>query len=173
MRPQAYSAPGLMQPAFVQPGLVQSGLRSGMGLWTTAPHDHGPFTVLRKAAQGAGAGFLVLSGLGALTPESAGVAKAAPSLASFDLTNFDGLTSALFSGAFNDPLQIIGAALVFIAAGRCIARFFGLAAALLVFFLYIKGASVGDLAVLAGSVAERFAAALTAFMEPSLVSTPK
>ena len=30
----------------------------GYGLFTTRPHSHGPFTVTRKMAQGAGAGML-------------------------------------------------------------------------------------------------------------------
>ena len=146
-------------------GLARSGLiGSGLGLWEPAPHSHDPFSVVRKMIQGAGAGFLMLSGAGAIDDGQEIVPTEM-----YDFTSADGLTEAFFAGAFNDPIQIAGAAFIFLAAGKCVARFFGLAAALAAFAAYTNGVSTGDIMAIFGSAGERLSAAATAFMNPTLV----
>jgi hypothetical protein len=145
------SATSLLGPAF--------------GLLSTAPHSHGAFGVLRKTGQGAGAGLLALSGSGALTRNPAEVA--APVYV--DYASFEGLTAGLLNGAFNAPLQIAAAVLLFVAAGKCIARMIGLAIVLGGFILYSQGARMDDVYAILQSLWYRLSAAFTAFMNPAVV----
>ena len=133
----------------------------GYGLFTTRPHSHGPFTVTRKMAQGAGAGMLILSGANGLSNDGniiVGLAEAiremAATSAAYDLSTADGVTEALLSGAFNTPLQIAGAAFVFLSAGQCIARFVGLAAVMLAFGLHKQGVTLDDMMTFAQTAIE-------------------
>jgi len=123
----------------------------GYGLFTTQPHSHGPITVTRKIVQGAGAGLLTLSGVGGLMRDgnlSEGAADALKTMAStsntYDLSTIDGFTEALLAGAFNDPLQIAGAMIMFLSAGRCVARFVGFSAVMLAFGMKSQGITLED-----------------------------
>lgn len=138
-------------------------LAPNLGLLASSPHAHGPFGVVRKAGQGAGAGLLVLSGAGALGGADA---AAAPTPALVDYGSLEGLVAGFISGAFNSPLQIAGAVLLFIAAGQCIARFFGLVAVMVGFWLYAQGVTIGDVAEFAVSLPARLSAAVDAFSNP-------
>ncbi len=150
-------------------------IRRGLALWSSTPHSHGPLTVARKIAHGAGAGLLVLSGAGGLVGgrggEPAGVmagpigAPASP----HDFTTINGVMEAFLAGAFNDPLQIIGAIFVFLSAGQCVARFFGLAAVIGAFVLHAQGVTTGDAATLLADFVRRLGAAGTAFLDPSVI----
>ncbi|MEL7487482.1 MAG: hypothetical protein AAGJ87_09745 [Pseudomonadota bacterium] len=149
--------------------IVRAHARRGFGLVSTTPHSHDVFSVARKIAHGAGAGFLILSGAGALEQETT-QEKLALAARSYDLTSGDGVAAAFFEGAFNDPIQILGAVFVFMAAGQCIARFVGLAAAMTVFFMYKQGVDLADAALWAEQLLTRFNAAFEAFVDPAIIS---
>ncbi len=147
-------------------------LRRQLALWNSAPHSHGPLTVSRKVAHGAGAGLLVLSGAGGLLDgEGAGAAgvMAGPVASPYDFTTINGVMEAFLAGAFNDPLQIIGAIFVFLSAGQCVARFFGLAAVMGAFVLHAQGVTTADAATIFEDFLRRLSAAGAAFLDPALV----
>lgn len=133
-----------------------------LGLMSGAPHSHGPFSVFRKTAQGAGAGLLGVSGAGAIQSDEA-AAAVAPKM---DWTSFDGLASGLATGAFNGQLQLAAAVLIFLAAGRCIARMAGLGLVIGGFLAYSQGMRWDDLTPLLQSFWLRLNAAVAAFMSP-------
>lgn len=89
-----------------------------------------------------------------------------PASAPIDWSSFDGVTAALTSGAFNGPIQLIAAALIFLAAGRCIARMFGLGLVLFGFVAWQQGMRGDDVAPLLQSLWLRLSAAFAAFMAP-------
>ena len=138
-----------------------SWLAPALGLLSPAPHAHGPFSVFRKTGQGAGAGLLGLAGAGAFGGQSAPPAAASTP---FDLSSIDSVFAALMSGAFNGPLQILGAVLIFAAAGRCIARMFGLGIVLLGFVAWQQGMRWDDLLPALQEFWARATAAYAAFM---------
>lgn len=156
-------------PVFIQP------LKRRCGVWNMAPHSHAPLAVARRAAQGAGSGLLLLSGVGALvfgetdTAAAEALASAAALSSNYNLFSVEGLMQALLSGAFNDSLQIAGAMVIFMTAGQCIARFFGLAAVFAAFFLYAQGVTLGEAMTFFNTTVERVEAARTAFADPALV----
>ncbi len=158
-------------PIFASP--YQRSTRRSFGLWSSTPHDHGILTVARKMGQGAGAGLLVLSGAGALVTgdpaKSGAVADLTAAASQYDLTTPTGMADALFAGQFNDPLQILGAIFVFLSAGQCIARFFGLAAVLSAFFLHSQGVTLAEVVDFLSFLPQRLEAAATAFAAPGAV----
>jgi hypothetical protein len=115
---------------------------------------------MRKVGHGAGAALLLLSGAGA--PGGADAATL-PTPSVVEYSSLDGLTSSFLSGAFNNPLQIAGAVLLFAAAGQCIARFVGLIAIMIAFCLYSQGATLADVFSFGGSLVHRSSAAVAAF----------
>lgn len=136
-------------------------LGPALGLFTATPHAHGPFSVVRKSLQGAGAAYVGLDGAGAF-----GRALTAPSSANrIDITSFETFASALMSGAYNAQLQVLAAMLIFFAAGRCVARMFGLGVVLLGYVAYTQGMRWDDVAAILHSLGLRLAAAGRAFME--------
>lgn len=120
------------------------------------PHTHRPFEVFRKLGQGAGAGLLALSGADTMLAGGGAMAM--------DLTSLHGIAETLATGGFNGPLQILGALIIFIAAGRCIARFAGLLAIAAAFMLHMQGVGIGEVGSFAGDFVQRAAAAFDAFM---------
>jgi hypothetical protein len=144
-------------------GSALSMLGPNFGLLASEPHPHGPFGVMRKVGHGAGAALLLLSGAGAL-----GGAEAAtlPTPAVVDYSSIEGLTSGFLTGAFNSPLQIAGAVLLFIAAGQCVARFIGVIAVMAGFYFYSQGVTLADVFVFLGSFTHRLSAAVAAFSHP-------
>lgn len=140
-----------------------SWLSPTLGLLSNTPHQHGPFSVFRKTAQGAAAGMLGFSGAGGL---GATGASSAPALSSSHLSSIDGFIGGLASGAFNGPLQLLAAATVFLAAGRCIARMFGLGAVVLAYVAYASGVRWEDVTPIAASLGVRLSAAWQAFLNP-------
>lgn len=129
------------------------------GLLSKTPHKHGLFGLLRKTGQGAGAGALGLSGAGAF--------GAHPAPLGVDLSSVEGWWAGLASGAFNAPLQILAAILIFLAAGKCIARLIGLGIVIGAFVLYMQGMRLDDVWPLAQEFWRRLSAAFQAFMNPS------
>ncbi len=138
---------------------------SALGLWSPKPHSHGVFSVTGRLAQGVAAGLLLFDGIGAFGERH----PAAPALSEFNLLTFDGLASALTAGALTNTIELIGAALVFLTAGPCIARFFGLALAVGFAGLHMSGVAGPEIANAANAVIERSAAAARAFADPTLV----
>lgn len=126
------------------------------------PHSHMTLAALRKFAQGAGSALLVFAGADNFT----GAAAAAPMEGSFsaiDFTSVEGLLQAVTAGPLTGPMHILAAALIFLAAGKCVARFLGLAVAALVLFLYMQGVTVEDGVGFFTRFGERLAAAAQAF----------
>ncbi|MBY0423805.1 MAG: hypothetical protein K2Q06_15985 [Parvularculaceae bacterium] len=142
---------------------ASSWLSPTLGLLSNTPHQHGPFSVFRKSAQGAAAGMLGFSGAGGL---GAGGAGGASTITADHLSSIDGFIGGLASGAFNGPLQLLAAAAVFLAAGRCVARMFGLGAVVLAYVAYASGVRWEDVSPIAASLGVRFAAAWQAFLNP-------
>ena len=132
-----------------------------LGLFTTAPHAHGPFSVVRKSMQGAGAGYIGLDGAGAF-----GRALTAPDATPVvPVSSFEGLIGAVVSGAYNAQLQVLAAVLIFFAAGRCVARMFGLGVVILGYVAYMQGMRWDDVADLLQNFGLRLGAAARAFMQ--------
>jgi hypothetical protein len=130
----------------------QSGLRPGRSV-----------DVARKFAQGAGSALLVFAGADSIASSAAASAAGAPPIA--DFSSLEGLMTTMLSGQLSGPIQIIVAILVFLAAGQCIARFFGLIAAATVIVLYLQGVTVEDVSVFVQHFGERIAAASSAFLD--------
>lgn len=139
-----------------------SWLWPSLGLLSNAPHDHGILSVFRKTGQGAFAGALGLSGAGALGASSV---VAAPSEA-LDLSSLEGISAGLLGGGLNHQLQLLAAALIFLAAGRCVARMFGLGLAVLAFLAWREGMTSAEILTLLKSLWLRLSAAYAAFMNP-------
>ena len=119
------------------------------------PHTHHPFEVFRKFGQGAGAAYLVMSGSGSMLEPAAGAA--------LDLASLEGFAASLMSGAVAGPLQIVGAVVIFLLAGRCVARFLGLASVAAAFVLAAQGVTISEMADFAGGLGARLSAAAEAF----------
>lgn len=130
-----------------------------LGLLTNEPHDHGFFSVFRKSGQGAAAGVIGLNGVSALSDATS---VSAPH---FDFSTFEGVLASIFNGTFNAPLQIMAALILFLAAGRCVARIVGLGAVLIGFVAYSQGVRWDDVYPLLSTLGARLAAAYRAFME--------
>lgn len=128
---------------------------SRLGMATSARLAGG----VRKFAHGAGSALLAFAGADSLTSS----ARATPS-GEIDLSTIDGLMQSFLSGGLAGPLQIAGAAFLFLAAGRCAARMLGLLAAAGVIVLYLQGVTVEDAAAFATRFGDRMIAAHTAFV---------
>lgn len=120
----------------------------------------GPIDPIVKFGQGAAAALAAYSGVNNVTGV-AGAAPGAPTIA--DFTTLDGFTQAMLEGRLTGPAQIIAAAFLFLAAGRCTARLVGLAAGLALVYLYLQGATLSEALQLAGDLGDRIAAAAQAF----------
>lgn len=122
----------------------------------TKPHTHHPFEVFRKFGQGAGAAYLMMTGSGSLI--GAGAERIV------DFTSLEGLARSLATGGVTGPLQILGAIVIFLMAGRCVARFLGLLTVGAAFVLYSQGVTLAEIASFAGEFGARFSAATDAFL---------
>lgn len=118
------------------------------------PHTHDPFQLFRKLGQGMGAGYFTVTGSSAV---------ASPNFLTTDLTSFDALSNAFFSGALNGPLQLAGAVLLFMMAGRCLIRFAGVLIVLAAFGLHSQGVTLAEIATFISQFAQRMSAAIEAF----------
>ena len=117
----------------------------------------GPIDPIVKFGQGAAAALAAFSGVNNV----AGAAPGAPTIA--DFTTLDGFTQAMLEGRLTGPAQIIAAAFLFLAAGRCTARLVGLVAGFALVYLYLQGATLSEALQLAGDLGVRIAAAAQAF----------
>lgn len=120
----------------------------------------GSLEAIVKFGQGAGAALAAFAGVNNVTGV-AGAAPGAPTLT--DFTTLDGFTQAMLEGRLTGPAQLVAAAFLFLAAGRCTARLMGLFAGLGLVYLYMQGATLSEALQLAGELGERFAAAAQAF----------
>ena len=150
-----------------------------LGLLTDEPHSHGFFSVFRKSGQGAAAGVIGLNGVTAISAPVGTivvppvVANASPAPPHLDLSSLEGLLAALFNGTFNAPLQIMAALILFLSAGRCVARIVGLGAVMVGYVAYTQGLRWEDVYPLLHSLGDRTAAAWRAFMKtPAAAHAP-
>lgn len=130
-----------------------------LGLLTKEPHEHGFFSVFRKSGQGAAAGVIGVNGVTALQAP-------AHALPPIDLSTLESALASLFNGTFNAPLQVIAALILFLSAGRCVARIVGLGVVLVGFVGYSQGLRWDDVSPIAQSLGVRLLAAWRAFMAP-------
>lgn len=129
-----------------------------LGLLTNEPHNHGFFSVFRKSGQGAAAGVIGVNGVAALGD------AANTTLPRIDFSTVEGMLASMFNGTFNAPLQIIAALILFLSAGRCVARIIGLSAVLIGFVAYSQGVRWDDVYPLLNTLGARLSAAWRAFM---------
>lgn len=115
----------------------------------------------RKFAQGAGSALLVFAGADSMTDSASAAATGSPPIT--DFSSLEGLTQTVLAGGLSGPLQIIVAAFLFLAAGRCVSRFLGLAVAASVLFLYMQGVTLQDAWMFAEHFTQRLTAAASAF----------
>ncbi len=128
-------------------------------------HSHYTVDALRKFAQGAGSALLVFSGADAVAnpPATAAGGFAGIDWSAVDFTSFEGMLGSFMNGPFTGPVQIVAAAMLFLMAGRCVARFFGLALGVTVLFLYTQGVTLEDAWTFAEHFIQRVAIAAQAF----------
>ncbi len=117
---------------------------------------------VRKFTHGAGSALLVFAGADSLTAATS--AAQIDDASRINLTTIDGVAQSLLSGALAGPLQVAGAAFLFLAAGKCTARLLGLLAAGAAIFLYLQGVALSDVVAYVERFAARLSAAQTAFM---------
>lgn len=115
----------------------------------------------RKFAQGAGSALLVFAGADSMTDNAAAAAAGAPPMV--DFSSLDAIVRTVLTGGLTGPLQIIAAAFLFLAAGRCVARFFGLVVAAGILLLYLQGVTFEDAWLFVQRFALRLSAAVSAF----------
>lgn len=132
-----------------------------------SPYPAAAVGATRKFVQGIGAALLVFTGAGAMTRggavEQTNAGSASP-VSVADVSTIEGLLQTVSSGQFAGPLQIALAVLIFIAAGRCVARFLGLAVAAVAIVLYLQGVTVEDSLMFIERFAGRLDAAAQAFL---------
>lgn len=120
-----------------------------------------PVGAARKFAQGAGSALLVFAGADSMTANASAAAAGAPAMV--DFSSMEGLLQTMFAGSLSGPLQIIAATFLFLAAGRCVARFLGLAVGAVVLLLYMQGVTLAEVQTFVLNFMERLSAAASAF----------
>ncbi len=116
---------------------------------------------MRKFAHGAGAALLAFAGADSLSDGASAAASGSPPVV--DFSTIDGAAQSLLAGGLSGPFQIVAAALLFLTAGRCIARFLGLVVVAAVLVLYMQGVTVESAWAFLEHFAQRLAAATSAF----------
>lgn len=120
-----------------------------------------PLGAARKFAQGAGSALLVFAGADSMTNGAA--ASSAGEVSAIDFSSLDSVMQTAMSSGLTGPFQIIAAAFLFLAAGRCVSRFFGLIVAAGVLLLYMQGVTFGEVWAFLEHFMQRLAAAASAF----------
>jgi hypothetical protein len=143
----------------IQPVPYYAALHSSRLVETRWPRTIG---TIRKFAHGAGSALLVFAGADSLNTTANAAQNGAP--AQIDFTSVDGVLQSVLSGGLAGPLQIAGAAFLFFAAGKCMARLLGLLAVGAIVLLYMQGVTITDAWGFMARFAERLSAAQTAFM---------
>lgn len=118
---------------------------------------------VRKLGQGAGAAILMFAGASTMIGDSANSTEKA-SAPVRDFSSLNGFAESLATGGLMGPLQILGAIILFVAAGKSIARILGLLIAGGAIYLYLNGYSLPEAYELSLNLIERARIALDAFM---------
>jgi hypothetical protein len=124
-------------------------------------HGHQPVGVMARLAQGAGSALLMFAGADSMTSAAEASSMGAPPLV--DFTSIEGLAQSLVTGGLTGPMQIIAAIVLFLIAGKCIARFVGLAVVGTILVLYMQGVTFNDAWVFFEGFSQRLVAAASAF----------
>lgn len=109
--------------------------------------------MIKDAAQGAGAGFLSLTG-------ATSIASGQPMAAASDLGMLGSIFPSLAASGMTGPMQLIGGIVLFLAARRTISRTAGLMAFIAFLAAYANGYTLVDMLGAASSVLEQAAGAL-------------
>lgn len=96
-----------------------------------------------------------------MTESASAAASGAPQMV--DFSSMEGLLQTMFAGGLSGPLQIIAAVFLFLAAGKCVSRFLGLAIGATVLFLYMQGVTLADAQSFLTHFVQRLSAAASAF----------
>jgi hypothetical protein len=128
---------------------------------SASSHPHGLRPVLTKFAQGGGTGLLAFAGADTMTANAAARNAGEPPLV--DLSSLDGIMGSVFNGGLTAPLQFAMAIMLFLLAGKCIARFAGLFIVAGLFFAHMQGVTLNEAAGFAMNFGERVAAGVSAF----------
>lgn len=117
----------------------------------------GPLTgfacMLKDAMQGAGAGFLSLTG-------ATSIASGQPMTAAGDLGMLGAVFPSLAASSLTGPLQVVGGIILFLAARRTISRTAGLMGFLGFLAAYANGYSLADMLSVASDVLKTAASLL-------------
>lgn len=117
----------------------------------------GPLTglacMIKDAMQGAGAGFLSLTG-------ATSIASGQPMTAAGDLGLLGEVFPSLAASGLTGPLQLVGGVILFLAARRTISRTAGLMGFLAFLAAYANGYSLADMLSVASDVLEGAAGVL-------------
>ncbi|WDI30938.1 hypothetical protein PUV54_13340 [Hyphococcus flavus] len=114
----------------------------------------GPACIIKDALQGAGAGFLSLTGATSIASGETMMA------ASSDLGMLGEIFPSLVSSGLTGPLQLVGGVLLFLAARRTISRTAGLMAFIAFVAAYANGYDIADMLQMASNVLQGAAGAL-------------
>ncbi len=109
--------------------------------------------MFKDCAQGAGAGFLSLTG-------ASSIASGQPMTATGDLGLLGAVFPSLMSSGLTGPLQLIGGVILFLAARRTISRTAGLMAFIAFLAAYANGFTLADMLTAASNALEGAAGAL-------------
>ncbi|MEX0644063.1 MAG: hypothetical protein WD076_02050 [Parvularculaceae bacterium] len=129
-------------------------------------HGHKPLGVMARLAQGAGSALLMFAGADTMTSGASAAALGTPPLV--DFTSIEGIAQSVLTGGLTGPMQIVAAVFLFLVAGKCIARFVGLAAVATILVLHMQGVTVDDALVFVDGFSQRFAAAVLAFQNAQI-----
>ncbi len=108
--------------------------------------------MIKDAAQGAGAGFLSLTG-------ATSIASGETMTATGDLGLLGAVFPSLASSGLTGPMQLVGGVILFLAARRTISRTAGLMAFIAFLAAYANGVTVADMLTAASYALEQAAAA--------------
>lgn len=123
--------------------------------------------VSRRFAHGVGAAMLFFTGAGAMTRSGVDgqpLQALRDALAGIDFGSPEAIINAAGLDVFAGPMQIFCAASLFLLAGRCAARYFGLLAAGGIVYLYTQGVSIDDASLYTSNFLDRLDAARMAFL---------
>jgi len=113
-----------------------------------------PINYIRNLAQGACAGLLTLIGTLHLTAPGAEGQQAAASLTQFDGASLEGLIEASLAGGLPGMIEILGAAALFLSAGRGSGRLIGLLGFIAILVGHANGVTHEDILQQAGELVE-------------------
>lgn len=104
-----------------------------------------PFNFIREMAQGACAGLLSLLGVMHLTDAAAPNPEALAALTTLDAANLSAITENLMDGGIPGIVEIIGAAVLFMNAGRGWAKILGLMGFVAILTAHANGVAHADI----------------------------